>query len=403
METEWTRLAGLVDKRKQLLSEAHEIHVFIRDALETLDRISEKDAVLSSEDYGRDVASVEALLRKHDGVQRDLIAVGESVAAHVAEADRLIVAYADRVADVRAKKGAVEQAWSALKDKAARRKKKLDDSLNLQRFLVEFRDAVSWINDMTAKVQSEDVVTIKDVSASSALAERHDENKGEIDARQSFFDHVRTTGDALIGQGHYASAELQSCIDELAAERRGLEELWKARQWEFTQCHDQQNFVKEANLIAEWIDKQEQAIANKPTGDSIDSVQALQKKHDDFEKSLKAQEEKMRAYAVFCDKLVAYGHYDKSSIQSLKNRILQQRKALADHSSQRRKILEDSYQNQQHRRDTEEMLAWITEKLAVASDDAHKDPSNVKVSWAFVSYVLNTTHVASIGQNQEAF
>lgn len=51
----------------------------IRDADETIAWIQEKDAVLSSDDYGRDLASVQALQRKHEGVERDLAALEEKV------------------------------------------------------------------------------------------------------------------------------------------------------------------------------------------------------------------------------------------------------------------------------------------------------------------------------------
>ena len=50
-----------------------------RDADETIAWIQEKDAVLSSDDYGRDLASVQALQRKHEGVERDLAALEEKV------------------------------------------------------------------------------------------------------------------------------------------------------------------------------------------------------------------------------------------------------------------------------------------------------------------------------------
>ena len=53
-------------------------HVF-RDADETISWIMEKDAILSSDDYGRDLASVQALRRKHEGVERDLAALSEKV------------------------------------------------------------------------------------------------------------------------------------------------------------------------------------------------------------------------------------------------------------------------------------------------------------------------------------
>jgi spectrin alpha len=35
-------------------------------------------------------------------------------------------------------------------------------------------------------------------------------------------------------------------------------------------------------------------LVNEDLGDSLDSVEALSKKHDDFEKSLAAQEEKIK-------------------------------------------------------------------------------------------------------------
>ena len=35
--------------------------------------------MLSSDDYGRDLASVQTLQRKHDGVERDLAALEEKV------------------------------------------------------------------------------------------------------------------------------------------------------------------------------------------------------------------------------------------------------------------------------------------------------------------------------------
>lgn len=46
---------------------------------ETKDWISEKDAALNNDNYGNDLASVQALQRKHEGLERDLAALGEKV------------------------------------------------------------------------------------------------------------------------------------------------------------------------------------------------------------------------------------------------------------------------------------------------------------------------------------
>ena len=58
---------------------AHESQRFNRDADETITWIAEKDNMLSTDDYGRDLASVQTLQRKHEGVERDLAALEEKV------------------------------------------------------------------------------------------------------------------------------------------------------------------------------------------------------------------------------------------------------------------------------------------------------------------------------------
>lgn len=50
-----------------------------REVDETKDWIKEKDVALNVDNYGHDLASVQALQRKHEGLERDLAALGEKV------------------------------------------------------------------------------------------------------------------------------------------------------------------------------------------------------------------------------------------------------------------------------------------------------------------------------------
>lgn len=54
----------------------------IRDVDETISWIREKEQLMASDDFGRDLASVQALLRKHEGLERDLAAL-EDKAGHL--------------------------------------------------------------------------------------------------------------------------------------------------------------------------------------------------------------------------------------------------------------------------------------------------------------------------------
>ena len=75
----WDDLRELTQARQEALSGAKQVHVFDRDADETIAWIAEKEAATSSDDYGHDLDSIQALVRRHQGFERDLAAVKEQV------------------------------------------------------------------------------------------------------------------------------------------------------------------------------------------------------------------------------------------------------------------------------------------------------------------------------------
>lgn len=95
--------------------------------------------MLSTDDIGRDLASVQTLQRKHEGVERDLAALEEKVKQLSGEADRLCETHPDQTDDIRSKQEQIERQWQELRDKAADRRKLLDDSYHLHRFLSDYR------------------------------------------------------------------------------------------------------------------------------------------------------------------------------------------------------------------------------------------------------------------------
>lgn len=62
-------------------------------------------------------------------------------------------------------------------------------------------------------------------------------------------------------------------------------------------------------------------MANTDLGDSLDSVEALMKKHEDFEKSLAAQEDKIKALDDFADKLIDGNHYAVEDVEHRRSMV----------------------------------------------------------------------------------
>uniref|UniRef100_A0A4W4H2V2 Spectrin alpha chain, non-erythrocytic 1 n=1 Tax=Electrophorus electricus TaxID=8005 RepID=A0A4W4H2V2_ELEEL len=376
VNTAWQRLKGLAQQRQGKLFGAAEVQRFNRDVDETISWIKEKEQLMASDDFGRDLASVQALLRKHEGLERDLAALEDKVNTLGGEAERLQQTHPQNASQIHMKRDELITNWEQIRTLAAERHAHLNDSYRLQRFTADFRDLTSWVTEMKALINADELAN--DVAGAEALLDRHQEHKGEIDAHEDSFKATDEAGQALLNTGHYASEEVKEKLGILAEEKESLLELWELRRQQYEQCMDLQLFYRDTEQVDNWMSKQEAFLLNEDLGDSLDSVEALLKKHEDFEKSLSAQEEKITALDEFATKLIQNNHYAKEDVATRRDALLSRRNALHERAQSRRAALEDSFHLQQFFRDSDELKSWINEKMKTATDEAYKDPSNLQ-------------------------
>ena len=115
------------------------IIVICRDADETKSWMNEKDMALLSDDYGRDLASVQALQRKHEGLERDLAALESKVGLLGDDARKLQGRHIESADQIAAKQAEIVGLWEGIKRKASNRGARLDGALQFQKFLGDNR------------------------------------------------------------------------------------------------------------------------------------------------------------------------------------------------------------------------------------------------------------------------
>lgn len=372
----WNRLRINASQRQQRLFGAHEVQRLNRDIDETISWINEKDSILSSDDYGKDLAQVQALQRKHDTVERDLAALADKVDGLSREGERLSGANPSISDQLASKLAELAEHWSNLKQKAAERKQRLLDAYRLQTFLSDHRDLMNWYNEMSAVMSTEEQA--KDVSSAEALIERHSEHKSELESRDDSLSKTLQTG----GELNAANREHQDLIDDklrqLDSERQRLGQLWQQKQDFFTQCLEYQLFMRDAEQADTWISKQASFLANDNLGESLDDVEALLKKHEDFEKSLAAQEEKAKYIEENAERLVDNKNYSYEEIERKINYLKEKRHTLQQKSEQRRFMLQEALKYYAFERDSDELNSWINEKFKIAQSEEYLDPSNLQ-------------------------
>lgn len=72
--------------------------------------------IFSSDDYGRDLPGVEALLRKHDDLERDLTVIEGKMETLESEARRLARSQPHMVATIQERQKGIIENWERLND-----------------------------------------------------------------------------------------------------------------------------------------------------------------------------------------------------------------------------------------------------------------------------------------------
>uniref|UniRef100_A0A0P5GQM4 Spectrin beta chain n=1 Tax=Daphnia magna TaxID=35525 RepID=A0A0P5GQM4_9CRUS len=289
----WADLLELIDTRTQMLAASRELHKFFHDCKDVLGRIVEKQNTLSDE-LGRDAGSVSALQRKHQNFIQDLQTLQSQVQGVQEDSQRLQAAYAgDKAREITGREGEVVNAWLQLQALCEGRRQKLADTGDLFRFFSMVRTLVLWIDDLIRQMNTTEKP--RDVSGVELLMNNHQSLKAEIDARGDNFSACIALGKELLSRGHYATNEIKEKLVALTNQRNSMLHRWEER-WEHLQLIlEVYQFARDAAVAEGWLMAQESYLMSHELGHTIDEVENLIKKHEAFEKSAAAQEERFAA------------------------------------------------------------------------------------------------------------
>lgn len=326
---------------------------------EALSRIHEKNAALG-DDLARDLKSAQSLLRRHEGFENDLVALEAQLQLLVEDASRIQAQYPNNAAQIRQQQEIVVNAWRDLEKRSSFRHDQLLANKELQQFLTQVRDLLSWASSLRSSLSTEEKV--RDLVTAQALRAEHEQIKNEIEARDDKFKDVYELGDAMIQTDHYAALEADEKCNQLIEERNKLHTAWSLKQNLLDQQIDLHCFLKDAKQLENISSQQEAALGNVDFSGSVDEVDSQVKKHDAFEKKLSAQDEKLIILQECAAKLIAQNHYESPLIQSRLADVLERRQRVKDLCNLRRQRLEDALLYAQFIRDVAEAESLIGEK-----------------------------------------
>jgi len=143
----WQQLIEAADKKESRLAEASQQQQFNRTVEDIELWLSEVEVSLNSEDYGKDLTSVQNLQKKHGLLELDVAGHQERVdGVHETSLEFVEKGHFDGDSIKRKAEG-VERRYSALQTPIEARRKKLGDSLRVQQLFRDIEDEDAWIRE----------------------------------------------------------------------------------------------------------------------------------------------------------------------------------------------------------------------------------------------------------------
>lgn len=105
--------------------------------------------------------------------------------------------------------------------------------------------------------------------------------------------------------------EVQDRLEKLNNLGRSVGSDWMAKEEWLRQCLELQQLNREADQIEATTSSHEAFLEFADLGETLDDVEALLKRHEKFENTLQAQDDRLKAFSDLADKLVAQNHYER--------------------------------------------------------------------------------------------
>jgi len=374
--TNWQKVQSELDSHRNRLDIALEIHAFNRDLDDINDRINEKAASMSSEDFGKDLEGIQALQRKQEDMEKDMTAIHQQIQKMDAVYGKLCKKYPDMVSVSAKKLSDLKENWERLEDLANARKSKLEDAYQLHKFLSDAMEHMTWCNDLITTMNSGSLAS--SVPEAEEQLQAHIERRTEIVGRSSLYKGLRDRGEGMLAQKRFPSDDIQQTISKLEKTWNNLNENWDKRKQMLTQLYDLQVYEEYADQADQWLSTKEAFLTNDDMGNSLAGVDVLIKKHDGFTTTLVAQEEKITTLEQLAQALLEQEHYASKEIRDRRQGVVDRLEKVKLSADARRRKLLESKNYQQFLGSVHEVMGWISEKMQVALDESYRDPINLQ-------------------------
>ncbi|XP_074669995.1 LOW QUALITY PROTEIN: spectrin beta chain, non-erythrocytic 2-like, partial [Strix aluco] len=363
VELQFAALREPLRERCRRLRASREEHQFNRDLEDEILWVQERRALATSTDHGKDLPSVQLLIKKNQTLQKELQGHERRVEELLGRRGELPAA--ERVQELR-------EAWQELRLQAELRHRRLERALAAQQFYCDAAEAEAWMGEQELHMMAQEKA--KDEPSAQAMLSKH------LGLEQALRDYARTVQQLaaqsrdMVASGHPESERLRLRQAQVEKLYGGLTELAGERRAALQEHQRLCQLKRDLDDLEQWISEREVVAASHELGQDYEHVTMLRDKFREFSRDTSSiGQERVDGVNGLADALIAAGHSENATVAEWKDGLNEAWADLLELIDTRSQMLAASYELHRFYHDARETLAQVQHKQQQLPEELGRD------------------------------
>uniref|UniRef100_A0A452QR31 Calponin-homology (CH) domain-containing protein n=1 Tax=Ursus americanus TaxID=9643 RepID=A0A452QR31_URSAM len=361
MEFCYQELCQLAAERRARLEESRRLWKFFWEMAEEEGWIREKEKILSSDDYGKDLTSVVRLLSKHRAFEDEMSGRSGHFEQAIKEGEDMITEEHFGSEKIRERILYIREQWANLEQLSAIRKKRLEEASLLHQFQADADDIDAWMLDILKIVSSNDVG--HDEYSTQSLVKKHKDVAEEIANYRPTIDTLHEQAGAL-PQEHAESPDVRGRLSGIEERYKEVAELTRLRKQALQDTLALYKMFSEADACELWIDEKEQWLNNMQIPEKLEDLEVIQHRFESLEPEMNNQASRVAVVNQIARQLMHSGH-PSEKIKAQQDKLNTRWSQFRELVDRKKDALLSALSIQNYHLECNETKSWIREKTKV--------------------------------------
>ncbi|XP_012873394.1 PREDICTED: spectrin beta chain, non-erythrocytic 1 isoform X3 [Dipodomys ordii] len=362
MEFCYQELCQLAAERRARLEESRRLWKFFWEMAEEEGWIREKEKILSSDDYGKDLTSVMRLLSKHRAFEDEMSGRSSHFEQAIKEGEDMIAEEHFGSEKIRERIIYIREQWANLEQLSAIRKKRLEEASLLHQFQADADDIDAWMLDILKIVSSNDVG--HDEYSTQSLVKKHKDVAEEITNYRPTIDTLHEQASAL-PQAHAESPDVRGRLAGIEERYKEVAELTRLRKQALQDTLALYKMFSEADACELWIDEKEQWLNNMQIPEKLEDLEVIQHRFESLEPEMNNQASRVAVVNQIARQLMHSGHPSEKEIKAQQDKLNTRWSQFRELVDRKKDALLSALSIQNYHLECNETKSWIREKTKV--------------------------------------